>query len=57
MATPSGSFDEDPRQPETDELGGDPVCWLRRVCQACGGMADEDPPTTCPACGAAMPVD
>ena len=36
---------------EPDEAGGDPACWLRRVCPACGRLADEDPPTRCPACG------
>jgi rubrerythrin len=40
---------------EAGERGGDPACWLRRVCQQCGSMADEDPPTTCPVCHAAMP--
>jgi hypothetical protein len=39
---------------EEDRLG-DPVCLLRRVCQACGSVADADPPTTCPVCGAEMP--
>jgi hypothetical protein len=39
------------------ERGGDPACWLRRVCPQCGSMADADPPTTCPACHAAMPGD
>jgi hypothetical protein len=43
------------RASEADERGGDPACWLRRVCQRCGSMADADPPTTCPACHAAMP--
>lgn len=33
------------------EVGGDPACWLQRVCPACGRLADTDPPTTCPACG------
>jgi uncharacterized protein YeaO (DUF488 family) len=37
------------------ERGGDPACWLPRVCQQCGSMADADPPTTCPACQAAIP--
>jgi|HubBroStandDraft_5_1064220.scaffolds.fasta_scaffold503137_2 hypothetical protein len=32
------------------ELPGDPVCLLRRVCQNCGSVADEDPPTSCPTC-------
>lgn len=40
---------------EEQERGGDPACWLRRVCQQCGSMADTDPPTTCPVCHAAMP--
>ncbi len=40
-----------------DERGGDPACWLRRVCPQCGSMADADPPTTCPVCHAAMPAD
>jgi len=43
--------------PWQDELPGDPVCLLRRVCQRCGSVADEDPPTTCPQCGADMPGD
>jgi rubrerythrin len=46
----------DEREPVDDE-GGDPACWLRRVCPACGRMADEDPPTRCPACGAELPAD
>jgi rubrerythrin len=44
------------RGPVPDE-GGDPVCWLHRVCPACGRIADEDPPTRCPACGGALPAD
>ena len=35
--------------------GGDPVCWLHRVCPACGRLADQDPPTRCPDCGAELP--
>ncbi len=34
-----------------DDEGGDPACFLHRVCPACGRVADEDPPTTCRACG------
>ena len=37
-----------------DDAGGDPACWMHRVCDACGRLADEDPPTTCPGCGAAL---
>jgi rRNA maturation endonuclease Nob1 len=39
---------------ESEDEGGDPACWLRRVCPACGRLADEDPPTICPACGAEL---
>jgi uncharacterized protein YeaO (DUF488 family) len=35
-----------------EERGGDPACWLGRVCPRCGTLADGDPPGTCPACGA-----
>ena len=40
---------------EDDERGGDPPCWLRRVCPQCGAIADADPPTTCPQCRTDMP--
>lgn len=43
----------DPR-PETSDEGGDPACWLNRVCPECGRLADDEPPTRCPACGAAV---
>jgi predicted amidophosphoribosyltransferase len=36
------------------ERPGDPVCLLRRVCPACGAVADEDPPTICPQCHAEL---
>lgn len=39
------------------EEGGDPACWLPRVCPDCGRLADEDPPTRCAACGAAIDDD
>ena len=45
-----------PRGAPEDE-GGDPVCWLPRVCPACGRLADEEPPTTCPGCGAELVQD
>jgi hypothetical protein len=44
-------------EPRPEPDGGDPACWLPRVCPACGRLADEDPPTTCPACGAGIPGD
>ena len=37
------------------DLGGDPVCWLPRVCPECGALADTDPPTICPRCHGAIP--
>ena len=42
---------EHPQTDEPVEEGGDPACWLARVCPACGRMAEEDPPTRCPSCG------
>jgi hypothetical protein len=39
------------------DMGGDPVCWLHRVCAECGRLADEDPPTRCANCGALLEAD
>ncbi|WP_204263637.1 hypothetical protein [Geodermatophilus normandii] len=39
-----------------EDAGGDPACWLARVCPACGRLADEDPPTRCAACGEELPA-
>lgn len=36
--------------------GGDPACWLHRVCPACGRLADVEPPTRCPGCGTELPA-
>ncbi|MGI9008495.1 MAG: hypothetical protein ACR2FU_20280 [Streptosporangiaceae bacterium] len=52
-------------EPDRHELGataeedrpGDPPCLQRRVCPGCGSVADEDPPTTCLACGTDLPGD
>ncbi|WP_347058871.1 hypothetical protein ABC795_00730 [Blastococcus sp. HT6-30] len=48
--------DDDRARRPPDDDGGDPACWLRRVCPACGGLADEDPPTVCPRCGTRLPA-
>lgn len=40
----------------SEERPGDPVCLLRRVCPACGAVADTDPPTVCPQCGSNLPA-
>jgi hypothetical protein len=29
------------------DLGGDPACWLDRVCDDCGGFLADDGPHTC----------
>ena len=39
-----------PAAPDADDLPGDPACWLRRVCPACGIVAPTDPPVICPNC-------
>ncbi|HEY2575789.1 MAG TPA: DUF488 family protein [Streptosporangiaceae bacterium] len=39
-----------------EERGGDPACWLHRVCPRCGTMAETDPPTTCPRCRTDIPA-
>ncbi|GAA1350312.1 hypothetical protein [Saccharothrix algeriensis] len=38
---------------ESDE-GGDPVCWLSRVCPECGAFVEDEPPAACPRCGAVV---
>ena len=40
---------------DPEDRPGDPVCLLPRVCQACGAVAESDPPTTCPQCGSEIP--
>ncbi len=39
---------------ETPEVPGDAVCWLRLVCSECGAMAESEPTTKCPQCGALL---
>lgn len=41
---------------EEQGQGGDPACWLPRVCPRCGTMSDAEPPTTCPRCHAEIPA-
>lgn len=38
--------------PADRDLGGDPACWLNRVCDACGRFVDDPLAAVCPACGA-----
>jgi hypothetical protein len=30
-----------------DDVGGDPACWLDRVCPECGGFVDNDEDHIC----------
>lgn len=34
-----------------DELGGDPACWLSRVCDRCGRLSDDLRAHHCEQCG------
>lgn len=34
------------------DIGGDPACWLNRVCDACGRFVDDPFVDVCPTCGA-----
>ncbi len=35
-----------------EDDGGDPVCWLDRLCPECGAVPTEDEPERCWRCGA-----
>ena len=39
-----------------EQEGGDPACWLHRVCPECGLFSVEDPPTVCERCGTEIPA-
>lgn len=47
----------DDRDGNVAESGGDPVCWLPRVCPECGLFSEIEPPTRCTRCGAPIPAD
>lgn len=36
--------------PTDDDLGGDPVCWLDRVCPECGAFLPDGPEHGCARC-------
>ncbi|MFC5929252.1 hypothetical protein [Cryobacterium melibiosiphilum] len=41
--------------PLPDEpIGGDPVCWLERVCPDCGALVEAELPAECWRCGATV---
>ena len=47
-----------PRGARAPEPAGDPVCWLDRVCPACGRLAEGEPrPDRCPECGELLPEE
>ncbi|WUH94936.1 hypothetical protein OG900_35515 [Streptomyces sp. NBC_00433] len=46
--------DDRPEHEEHTE-GGDPVCRLDRVCDACGAMREDMRAARCPRCGTPFP--
>lgn len=36
--------------------GGDPVCWLERVCDECGAMREDMSSPVCVRCGTPFPT-
>lgn len=38
-----------------EDLGGDPACWLNRVCPECGFFVEDRTADTCPRCENALP--
>jgi rRNA maturation endonuclease Nob1 len=40
-----------------DDEGGDPACWARLVCPACGRLTEDPQARRCAACGAELPAD
>lgn len=39
----------------SEDLGGDPACWLANVCPECGASVDDPSVGVCPKCGGALP--
>ncbi|HEX4246664.1 MAG TPA: hypothetical protein VH008_02280 [Pseudonocardia sp.] len=44
-----------PGTDRSEDLGGDPVCWLNRVCPECGRFAEGEDLDACPECGVDLP--
>ncbi len=40
-----------------EELGGDPACWLNRVCPECGRITEGRDADRCASCGEPLPFD
>jgi hypothetical protein len=53
-----GHDDRRERHPEEYQErteGGDPVCWLDRVCDECGAMREDTGAARCARCGTPFP--
>jgi len=40
-----------------EDLGGDPACWLNRVCPECGLFVEDRRAQVCPRCDSALPAE
>ncbi|WP_168226592.1 hypothetical protein [Tomitella fengzijianii] len=49
--------DENARPDYDEDLGGDPACWLNRVCPECGLFIEDRSAVACPRCESALPSD
>jgi len=47
----------EPKPYADQDIGGDPVCWLDKVCPSCGLFTGERPSATCPRCGADLSAE
>jgi rubrerythrin len=41
---------------EAEDLGGDPACWVNRVCPECGLLVEQRNLAACPRCDTQLPV-
>jgi hypothetical protein len=41
----------------TSDEGGDPACWLQRLCPSCDAVLDDPPPERCPRCDTELDAD
>jgi rubrerythrin len=56
MTIPGRPDGEHEEHEDALDRGGDPACWLARVCPDCGLLAEREPPTRCLRCGAEIAV-
>ncbi|NAZ74409.1 hypothetical protein GTQ99_03085 [Kineococcus sp. T13] len=47
---------EHPREDPGADAGGEGVCWLSRVCPACGRLAEDPRALRCPQCAEELPA-